>query len=64
MANTEPVILVYLEPLAVALVPSRPVLTPPRLHPSGHNSPGHGWDLVKAALHIRSVKEAIYLFNS
>lgn len=56
--------LVYQELWAVALVTSLLVVTLPRLHPSVHSSPGLGWDLVKAALHMKSVEQRFHYFCS
>lgn len=54
--------LVYQELWVVALVTSLLVVTLPRLHPSAHSSPGLGWDLVKAALHMKSVEQRLHYF--
>lgn len=53
--------LVYQELWVVALVNSLLVVTLPRLRPSAHSSPGLGWDLVKAALHMKSVEQRLFL---
>lgn len=54
--------LVYLELWVVALITSLLVLTLPHLHPSAHSSPGLGWDLVMAALRMRSTEQRLYYF--
>lgn len=54
--------LVYLELWVVALITSLLVLTLPHLHPSAHSSLGLGWDLVMAALRMRSAEQRFQYF--